>query len=134
MAGWRAYERVMTLSADASYDPDNVFAKILAGEVEAAVIAESARTLAFMDAFPQARGHCLVIPKAGSRDLLSMARKDLSAVADQVQRVSRAVARALAPDGIVVSQFNGAEVLMRKLLVHDEGQSADRLSMKSIQS
>ena len=76
----------------------------------------------------------MVIPKAGSRDLLSMARKDLSAVADQVQRVSRAVARALAPDGIVVSQFNGAEVLMRKLLVHDEGQSADRLSMKSIQS
>ena len=90
------------------YDPDNVFAKILRNEMPAFVIAESERTVAIMDAFPQSRGHCLVIPKAASRNLLEMARKDLSAVTDQTQRVARAVQRALQPDGIVITQFNGA--------------------------
>lgn len=91
----------------APYDPDNVFAKILAGEMPAAVIAESERTLAFMDAFPQTRGHCLVIPKAPARNILDVSRKDLSAVTDQTQKIARAVDAALKPDGIVVTQFNG---------------------------
>lgn len=96
------------MSLSGAYDSDNVFAKILAGEVPAAVIAESERTVAIMDAFPQTRGHCLVIPKAASRNLMEMRRKDLSAVMDQVQRVARAVERALAPAGIVITQFNGS--------------------------
>ena len=91
-----------------SYDPDNVFAKILAGDVPAAVIAESERTLAIMDAFPQTRGHCLVLPKAPCRNILDVARKDLSAVIDQTQIIARAVDKALSPDGIVITQFNGS--------------------------
>ena len=91
----------------APYDPDNVFARILSGEIPAAVIAESERTLAFMDAFPQTRGHCLVIPKAPVRNILDVSRKDLSAVTDQTQKIARAVDAALGPDGIVVTQFNG---------------------------
>ena len=96
------------MSIAGAYDPDNVFAKILRGELPAAVIAESERTLSIMDAFPQTRGHCLVIPKAPSRNMLEMARKDLSAVIDQTQIVARAVLKAFDPDGIMVGQFNGA--------------------------
>ena len=96
------------MSLNGTYDPDNVFAKILRGELPAAVIAESERTLSLMDAFPQTRGHCLVIPKAPSRNMLEMKRKDLSALIDQTQVVAKAVEKAFSPDGIMVGQFNGA--------------------------
>ena len=92
----------------APYDADNPFALIIDGKLPAARILETPRTLAIMDAFPQSRGHCLVIPKALARNLLDISRKDLSAVTDSVQIVARAVEKALKPDGIVVTQFNGA--------------------------
>ena len=92
----------------APYDADNPFALILDGKLPAARILETPRTLAIMDAFPQSRGHCLVIPKAPARNLLDVSRKDLSAVTDSVQVVVRAVEKALKPDGIVITQFNGA--------------------------
>ena len=90
------------------YDPDNVFAKILAQTIPAARIAESHRTLALMDAFPQSRGHCLVIPKSPATNILDVSRKDLSALIDQTQTIARAVDKALSPDGITITQFNGA--------------------------
>ena len=96
----------MTLHAP--YDPENVFAKILRGEMPAAVIADEAHALAIMDAFPQTRGHCLVIPKASSRNLLEVAPKDLGRLFGLVQRVAKAVDSALSPDGITVLNYNGA--------------------------
>ena len=96
----------MTLHAP--YDPENVFAKILRGEMPAAVIADEAHAVAIMDAFPQSRGHCLVIPKAESRNLLGVASKDLGRVFGLVQRVAKAVDAALSPDGITVLNYNGA--------------------------
>jgi histidine triad (HIT) family protein len=97
------------MSLDGVYDQRNVFAKILRGEIPAAVICQDARTLAFMDAFPQVRGHCLVIHKTSqARNLLEAEPETLAAVMGTVQRVARAVRLALEPDGIMISQFNGA--------------------------
>jgi len=96
------------MSLTGAYDPTNVFARILRGELPKALIFEDAQTLAFMDAFPQARGHCLVIPKVGeARNLLDAAAEILGPLALTVQTVARAVQAALKPDGIVISQFNG---------------------------
>ena len=96
----------MTLHAE--YDSENIFAKILRGDMPAAVIAEESHAVAIMDAFPQTRGHCLIIPKAASRNLLEVAPKDLGRVFGLVQRVAKAVDKALSPDGIAVMNYNGA--------------------------
>ena len=97
------------MSLEGVYDQQNVFARILRGEIPAAVICEDDQTLAFMDAFPQARGHCLVIHRASqARNLLEAEPETLASVMTTVQRITRAVRRALDPDGIMVSQFNGA--------------------------
>ena len=97
------------MSLDGVYDPDNIFARILRGEIPSAKICEDERTLAFMDAFPQARGHCLVVHKASkARNLLDAEPQTLNEVILATQKVARAVRAALKPDGITVMQFNGA--------------------------
>jgi histidine triad (HIT) family protein len=97
------------MSLDGTYDHDNIFAKIVRGEMAAVKVFEDDDVLAFMDVFPQARGHTLVIPKRSTaRNLLEEQPQNLAAVTAAVQRVARAVRAALNPDGIVVTQFNGA--------------------------
>ena len=98
------------MSLDGDYDPQNVFARVLRGELPAAKVFEDAEVLAFMDVFPQARGHVLVISKGSrARNLLDVDPEHLTALALAVQRVAKGVHAALRPDGIVVTQFNGAE-------------------------
>ena len=97
------------MSLDGQYDEGNIFARIVRGEIPAARVFEDDDTLAFMDAFPQARGHALVVHKRSrARNLLDVEAADLNAVMATVQRVARAVRAALNPDGIVITQFNGA--------------------------
>lgn len=97
------------MSLDGAYDPDNIFARIVRGEAAAARVFEDDETLAIMDLFPQARGHTLVIHKsAPARNLIDIGHQPLQALILTVQRVTRAVREALTPDGILVSQFNGA--------------------------
>jgi histidine triad (HIT) family protein len=97
------------MSLKGQYDPDNIFAKILRGEIPSARIFEDDAILAFMDAFPQSRGHALVISKESqARNLLDVEPQVLGHMILGVQRVARAVRAALNPDGIVVTQFNGA--------------------------
>jgi histidine triad (HIT) family protein len=97
------------MSLDGAYDPDNIFARIIRGEIPSARIWEDERTLAFMDAFPQARGHCLVVHKTSrARNLLDAEPQTLNDVIATTQKVTRAVRKALKPDGITVTQFNGA--------------------------
>jgi histidine triad (HIT) family protein len=97
------------MSLDGVYEPGNIFARILRGEIPAARICEDERTLAFMDAFPQSRGHALVIHKTSlARNLLDVEPEALVDVMATVQRVARAVRLALNPDGIMISQFNGS--------------------------
>jgi len=97
------------MSLDGTYDAGNIFAKILRGEMPAARVFEDEYVYAFMDVFPQGRGHTLVIPKhSTARNLLEEEPQVLQTLILGVQRVTRAVRAALNPDGIVVTQFNGA--------------------------
>jgi histidine triad (HIT) family protein len=97
------------MSLDGTYDQGNIFAKILRGEAPAARVFEDDHALALMDVFPQARGHTLVIPKhSRARNLLDEDPQVLGPLILAVQRVTRAVRAALNPDGVLVTQFNGA--------------------------
>jgi len=96
------------MSLNGTYDPDNIFAKILRGEIPNATVYEDERVLSFMDAFPQSRGHTLVIPKAPSRNLLDTNPEELSYLIQKTQTIAAALNAALTPDGITVTQFNGA--------------------------
>jgi histidine triad (HIT) family protein len=96
------------MSLDGAYDPGNIFARILRGEMPSARVFEDEHVYAFMDVFPQSRGHTLVIPKHSSaRNLLEEDPEVLRELILGVQRVARAVRAALNPDGVVVTQFNG---------------------------
>src|SRR5690349_21093010 len=97
------------MSLDGTYDDQNIFAKIIRGEIPSVKIFEDDEVMAFMDAFPQAKGHCLVISKTSkARNLLDAEPKTLGRVIGATQKLARAVRAALNPDGITVMQFNGA--------------------------
>lgn len=89
-----------------AYDDSNVFARILRGELPAEKVYEDERTLALMDIMPRADGHVLVVPKGTARNLLDAGPDDLADLIRSVQKVARAVKRAMAADGITVQQFN----------------------------
>ncbi len=85
-----------------------IFCKIVRGEIPAIPVYEDEATLAFMDIQPASPGHTLVISKTHAPNLLEIAATDLLAVTTITQRIARAVQQALVPDGIRISQFNGA--------------------------
>ena len=89
-----------------SYDPNNIFAKILRGEIPCHKVYEDEHTLAFMDVMPQADGHTLVIPKAASRNLLDAKPETLGPLMTSVQKVAQAVRKAFDAEGILIKQFN----------------------------
>ncbi len=89
-----------------AYDPNNIFAKILRGEIPAHKIYEDEHTLAFMDVMPQCDGHCLVIPKAASRGLLDADPTALARTMAVVQKVAKAAVAATSADGFQIRQYN----------------------------
>ena len=89
-----------------SYDANNIFAKILRGEIPSHKVYEDEHTLAFMDVMPQAGGHTLVIPKMPSRNLLDADPKALGALMASVQKVANAVKQAFGAEGVLIQQFN----------------------------
>lgn len=90
------------------HDPDCIFCKILKGTIPAAVIFEDDDIMAFMDAFPASEGHALVVPRAHSADIHTVPESDMLAVARMVKRIAAAQRQVLDPEGIAMSQFNGA--------------------------
>ena len=90
------------------YDPDNIFAKILRGEIPSFKVYEDDETYCFMDIMPRSDGHCLVIPKAPCRNMLDASPAQLSACMATVQKVSHACMRAFGADGISLQQFSEA--------------------------
>ncbi|MEW5424772.1 HIT family protein [Amorphus sp. 3PC139-8] len=88
------------------YDDTNVFAKILRGELPAIKVYEDEKTFAFMDIMPRSDGHCLVIPKAPSRNILDIAPDDLFAVMVTAQKLAKAAKQAFSADGITIQQFS----------------------------
>lgn len=90
-----------------SYDSQNIFARILRGEVPAITIYEDAYTLAFMDIMPQAEGHALVIPKQAAATLFELSDNAAAACMSTVRKVGNAMKRGLGAEGIVLMQLNG---------------------------
>lgn len=88
------------------YDVNNVFAKILRGEMPAHKVFEDAATLAFMDIMPAVDGHVLVVPKVACRNLLDCPASALADVIATTQRVAIAAQKAFLADGVTVQQFN----------------------------
>ena len=96
------------MSLHGVYDPDNIFAKILRGEIPSVTVWEDDHVRAFMDVFPQSEGHVLVVSKTSTaRNILEIEPDALARVTAAVQRTARAVEKALVPDGLSIMQFNG---------------------------
>jgi histidine triad (HIT) family protein len=96
------------MSLTGTYDEQNVFARILRGEIPAAKVWENDRVLVFMDVFPQSEGHALIISKVSkARNLLEVEAGVLAELAETARRVARAAAAALQADGVSILQFNG---------------------------
>jgi histidine triad (HIT) family protein len=91
-----------------SYDSDNVFAKILRGDLPAHKVYEDAHTFAFLDIMPRCQGHTLIIPKAPARNLLDASEAQLAACMKTAQKVAVAAKQAFAADGITLLQSNEA--------------------------
>ncbi len=89
-----------------SYDPNNIFAKILRGELPCYKVYEDDKTFAFLDIMPRAPGHTLVLPKAPARNLLDVSPQDLAHVMAVAQKVAKASLKAFEADGVTVQQFN----------------------------
>jgi histidine triad (HIT) family protein len=88
------------------YDTNNIFAKILRGELPAHKVFEDDKTFAFLDIMPRAPGHTLVIPKAPARSIIDIAPDDLAHVIATTQKIARAAMTVFGADGITIQQFN----------------------------
>lgn len=96
------------MSLHGAYDPDNIFAKILRGDMPSVKVWEDDDVLAFMDVFPQSEGHVLVVSKTSTaRNILEIEPEALARLTAAVQRTARAVEKALKPEGLSLMQFNG---------------------------
>ncbi len=89
-----------------AYDHNNIFAKILRGEMPCHKIYETDKVLAFLDIMPRAPGHTLVLPKAPARNILDVSPDDLAAVAIAAQKIAKAQVKVFNADGVTVQQFN----------------------------
>lgn len=89
-----------------AYDPGNIFAKILRGEIPSHKVYEDEHALAFMDVMPQGTGHTLIVPKAPSRNILDADPETLARVIPIVQKIAVAAKTAFEADGVTVIQFN----------------------------
>ncbi len=91
-----------------TYDPNNIFAKIVRGEAPCFKVYEDAHTLAFMDIMPQAEGHTLVIPKEGAESILDLSPEGAAALIKTTKKIAAAVKEVTNAPGILVAQLNGA--------------------------
>lgn len=89
-----------------SYDANNIFAKILRGELPAHKVYEDDRTFAFLDIMPRAPGHTLVIPKSPARNILDISPADLAYLMQITQKVAKSAVKVFAADGVTIQQFN----------------------------
>jgi histidine triad (HIT) family protein len=90
-----------------AYDANNIFARMVRGEIPCIRVHEDAETLAFMDIMPQAEGHTLVVPKIAGESIFDTPPESMAAAIRTTQRVARAVQKAFAPRGLIITQFNG---------------------------
>jgi len=91
-----------------TYDRNNVFAKVLRGELPSHTIYEDEDTLAFLDIMPRSDGHVLVITKEEARDLFDVSPEALAKLMAVVQKLAPKIKDAMGADGVLIAQFNGA--------------------------
>jgi histidine triad (HIT) family protein len=89
-----------------AYDPDNIFVKIMRGELPCHKVYEDEHSFVFMDIMPRSNGHALIVPKTGSRNILDADAADLGNVIRTVQKIARAAMKAFKADGMTVAQFS----------------------------
>jgi histidine triad (HIT) family protein len=89
-----------------AYDPENIFVKIMRGELPCHKVYEDEHSFVFMDIMPRSNGHALIIPKTGSRNILDADAADLGNLIRTVQRIARAAMKAFKADGMTVAQFS----------------------------
>jgi histidine triad (HIT) family protein len=89
-----------------AYDPNNIFAKILRGDLPCYKIYEDDKALAFLDIMPRAPGHALVLPKAQARNILDIAPEDFAHVMKIAQRIAKVSVDIFGADGVTLQQFN----------------------------
>jgi histidine triad (HIT) family protein len=90
-----------------AYDKDNIFARIVRGEIPCHKVYEDGETLAFMDIMPKAQGHTLVVPKQAAEDIFTTDTAAIAAAIRTTQKIARAVKKAFSPPGIMIAQLNG---------------------------
>jgi histidine triad (HIT) family protein len=91
-----------------TYDPNNVFAKVLRGELPSHKIYEDEDTFALLDIMPRSDGHALVITKEEARDLFDVSPQALATLMAVVQKLAPVIQDAMGADGVLIAQFNGA--------------------------
>ncbi len=101
-----------------AYDDNNIFAKILRGEIPSVKVFEDDKTLAFMDVMPQAEGHVLVIPKEPAENILELSPEGAAAMMVTTQKVAKAVKKGLNAPGIMLAMLNGAPAGQSVFHVH----------------
>lgn len=101
-----------------TYDPNNIFAKILRGEIPSHSVYEDERALAFMDIMPQANGHTLVIPKEGAENIFDLSPGMAAHLILTTQKIARAVKTAMNAPGVMLMQLNGAEAGQTVFHIH----------------
>ena len=101
-----------------AYDANNIFARMVRGEIPCIRVYEDAETLAFMDIMPQTDGHTLVVPKVAGENICDTPPDSVVAAIRATQRIARAVQRAFAPPGLIVKQFNGPAAGQTVLHLH----------------
>jgi histidine triad (HIT) family protein len=101
-----------------TYDPNNIFAKILRGEIPCVKVHEDGGTLAFMDVMPQAEGHVLVIPKEPAENIFELSADGAAALMATTQKVARAVKKALGAPGVMLTMLNGSPAGQSVFHVH----------------
>jgi histidine triad (HIT) family protein len=138
------------MSLHGTYDDNNLFAKILRGEIPSVRVYEDDEVLAFMDIFPQTRGHLLVVPKdVKARNFLELPANRVGPLMERVHKLTIATENALKPDGVTVTQFNGEDagqtifhlhfhIIPRyagqRLAGHSHGKQADIAELQQIAS
>lgn len=115
-----------------NYNPNNIFAKILRGEIPAYKVYEDTQTLAFMDVMPQSDGHTLVIPRAAAETLFDLSTEELQSLIAVTQRIAIAAKRAFHADGMTLMQFNGSAA--GQTVPHVHFHVIPRYNGKSLQS
>jgi histidine triad (HIT) family protein len=101
-----------------AYDRNNMFAKLLRGEIPSTRVYEDEKTLAFMDVMPQSDGHVLVVPKEEAEDIFALSQEGAVALLATTRKVAKAVKIGMGAPGIMIAQLNGAAAGQTVFHVH----------------